>query len=156
LLTLFLYITCDRRDRVVFYIQLPLSFWIWGAFFILALIELFQEIDLADKFHGGNPIQEGYHLVIREYLTHVLQDIGPVKPYHRPRDPRYKGFGVILRYIHHHAYPKRNDNYQEIHKHVHPATDELALPEIPVIRSQPPERIDEGQRQDHHQEVLYR
>lgn len=92
----------------------PLSFWIWGAFSILGLIELFQEIDLADKFHGGNPIQEGYHLVIREYLTHVLQDIGPVKPYHRPRDPRHESLGVILRYIHHHAYPERDDYDQEI------------------------------------------
>lgn len=124
----------------------PLSFWIRGAFFILCLVILIQEIDLTNEFYGGNPIQEGYHLVIREYLAHVLQYISTVKPYHRPRDPRHESLGVILRYIHHHSYPERDNDDQEIHEHVHPATDELALPEIPVIRRQTPERIDEGQR----------
>ena len=61
---------CERQEAKIY--SAPLSFWIWGAFSILSLIELIQEIDLTNEFYGGNPIQEGYHLVIREYPAHVL------------------------------------------------------------------------------------
>ena len=43
---------CERQEAKIY--PAPLSFWIWGAFFILCLVILIQEIDLANLFSDHN------------------------------------------------------------------------------------------------------